>query len=182
MSRLLEWTQAGVTLVLWTLLLADVFLFWSNTKLHEQLYHSPLYMYRKISDTPSVPAGYLASGKKVGLQITDAGLVMRYGAKSCLYCKEDEAIWLRLAAGLRQRNFVVVTVPMSAQEEYPAKATALADGPQITFVNTSWIKPLRLRKTPTVLIFAGGKAPVWAHEGRLDASDVQSALKAIDHR
>ena len=181
MSQPLGRAQAVLALVLWSLLIADLFLFWSNATLREQAYYSPSYMYRRMNYPTSVPSGYLGSGKRIALQDPDARWVMRYGAKSCLYCKEDEAIWLTLAAELKQRKYVIVTVPLSAQDEYPANSTALADGTQVTFINTSWVKPFRLRKTPTVLIFAGRKGAIWAHEGKLDAGDVRSALKAADH-
>jgi hypothetical protein len=162
-------------------MVGDLMLYWSDKILREHLAHNPGYLYEESSILPAVPEGYQGNGEKISIAMgTAPGVVIRYASNACPHCRNDEPRWLELAKQLRAKHCIVLTLPTASQDAYPSTSPALAGGNQLTYVDTSWVRPLKLRGTPTVIIFSRNRGPIWGHEGELNEDDVRSALQAAD--
>lgn len=135
-------------------------------------------LYRTKDGPIPLPEGFTSDGARVGSDGEHAaGLVVRYAAAMCPYCRADRQ-WVPLSARLQRRGYRVVFILPFAKDRYADKDVIPRGAPQEAYISMEWIRHFRLTLTPTVLMFGPHQNLVWAHQGVLSASDVRSAIHA----
>jgi len=125
------------------------------------------------------PASPNGAGDPVSVGFA-SGWAVRYVAKNCPFCRQDEPRWQMLKTqmeGLGYRVYIIPPMSSDAPEESSSGTGPLEK--QLRLVPIDWIKHYRLTKTPTVLVFDPGGRLIWGHEGTLKSGDPDTALQAI---
>jgi predicted CoA-binding protein len=145
--------------------------------------HKTDSLYRDGASTSVIPppAGFSAKGEQV--VITPAqqkGWAVRYYAKDCHFCQQDEKQWGQVASELRRLGYRIIALSPESKQLGPDASQASIGAQQAAYVSMEWIRRLRLNATPTLLIFGPDQRMIWAQEGTLNWADRQSLVRTIE--
>lgn len=176
--------QKPLFIGMWLLLALDGSILVANRYLRNRLFHEPSQVGLDVAAQIRFPdlVGYEGEPMKASQLETEPSrrLVVRYAARDCEFCNQDEPLWQRLAAESRRRNFRIGVLDTAAKSAFASTSGSLAGGRQFALLRLDWIQHLKLRKTPTVLVFNDDGLLVWAHAGVLTDADCSSALTAVE--
>lgn len=145
--------------------------------------HKTDSLYRDRASTSMIPppVGFSAKGEKVVIApAKQRGWAVRYYAKDCHYCQQDERQWGKVASELRRLGYRIIAVSPESRELGPDDSQASIGAQQAAYVSMEWIRRLQLRATPTLLIFGPDQRMIWARKGTLNWADRQSLVRTIE--
>jgi hypothetical protein len=127
------------------------------------------------------PVGFSARGESVlAIPWKQKGWAVRYSAKDCHFCQQDEKQWSQVASELRRLGYRIIQVSPNSKEMGQEESQASIGVQQEAYVSMEWIRRLRLTVTPTLLIFAPDQRLIWANQGTLNWADRKSVVRTIE--
>lgn len=178
-----RWIDRVVIVLVGLMITADglMILYVYRTAVHRS--HKIDSFYRDGTSTTMIPppVGFSAKGERVlTVPRRQKGWAVRFYAKECHFCQQDERRWGQVASELRRLGYRIILVAPNSRELDPDDSQASIGAQQEAYVSMEWISRLRLAVTPTLLIFGPDQRLIWANQGTLSWADRQSIVRTIE--